>query len=122
MNTSVCISKRLLTCLCWFPPGAPEPNEPSPPDVAEFDAVICDFMRDQGIPGASLVLAKDGKIIYTQGKGSHTACKTDIYIHEIIYAAGHGNLYRQTRLFIHKVRVFIHKARSFIHKVRVCTY
>ena len=46
----------------------PEINLPSADGFAEFDAVILEFIRDQGIPGASLCLAKDDKFIYKQSK------------------------------------------------------
>ena len=35
-------------------------------EMADFDSVITNFMKEQGIPGASLCVAKGGHIIYTQ--------------------------------------------------------
>ena len=33
-----------------------------------LDGVILDFMIEQDIPGASLALSRDGKLVYCQGK------------------------------------------------------
>ena len=36
--------------------------------MRDFDSVIVNFLREQGIPGASLCVAKGGHVIYTQSK------------------------------------------------------
>ena len=43
-----------------------EPNMATKDEMADFDNVITNFMKEQGIPGASLCVAKGGHIIYTQ--------------------------------------------------------
>ncbi len=44
--------------------------------MRDFDAVIVNFMREQGIPGASLCIAKGGHVIYTQSTCSRP-CRSD---------------------------------------------
>ena len=45
-----------------------EQNLPAKEEMRDFDSVIVNFMREQGIPGASLCIAKGGHVIYTQSK------------------------------------------------------
>ncbi len=45
-----------------------EQNLPAKEEMRDFDSVIVNFMKEQGIPGASLCVAKGGHIIYTQSK------------------------------------------------------
>lgn len=49
--------------------GHIKPNEPSPDYMKKFDEIICDFLREQGVPGASLYLTVGGKPFYRQGYG-----------------------------------------------------
>ncbi|XP_045196482.2 uncharacterized protein LOC123551538 isoform X2 [Mercenaria mercenaria] len=37
--------------------------------MRKFDDIICDFLREQGVPGASLCISLHGKPIYKQGYG-----------------------------------------------------
>lgn len=41
--------------------------------MSPLDDIILDFMMEQDIPGASLALSKDGKLLYCQGYGSAAA-------------------------------------------------
>ncbi len=43
-------------------------NQPSTEEMREFDSVILSFMKEQGIPGASLCVSRKGKILYTQSE------------------------------------------------------
>lgn len=36
--------------------------------MSPLDDIILDFMMEQDIPGASLALSKDGKLLYCQGE------------------------------------------------------
>ncbi|XP_052238815.1 protein flp-like isoform X2 [Dreissena polymorpha] len=49
------------------------PNEPSPAYMRSFDDVICDFLREQGVPGASLYVSLNGRPFYQQGYGTSQA-------------------------------------------------
>ena len=43
-------------------------NMPTPIGLELLDQTVVKFMREQGIPGASLCISKRGKILHTQGK------------------------------------------------------
>lgn len=43
-------------------------NEASSPGADHIDQTICRFLEEQGVPGATLAVAKDGRIVYEQGK------------------------------------------------------
>ena len=47
-----------------------EVNLPAKEEMRNFDSVIVNFLREQGIPGASLCIAKGGHVIYTQSKNA----------------------------------------------------
>ncbi|XP_060067712.1 uncharacterized protein LOC132547921 [Ylistrum balloti] len=46
------------------------PNENTPAGFETFDNVITGFMKEQGIPGASLAISLHGKPVYVQGYGT----------------------------------------------------
>lgn len=43
-------------------------NEAKSRDFKEFDDVISEFMKDQGIPGLALTVSYHGNVIYSQGR------------------------------------------------------
>ena len=45
----------------------PTANVPISELMHPFDDVILDFMTEQDIPGASIALSRDGKLLYCQG-------------------------------------------------------
>ena len=47
--------------------GAVRPNEASPDSMRRLDEIICDFMEEQGVPGAALSISLHGKPVYRQG-------------------------------------------------------
>ena len=55
MNSFLCSTGRI------------RPNEPSPEYMNKFDDILCDFLKEQGVPGASLYISYHGKPIYKQG-------------------------------------------------------
>lgn len=52
------------TCICSEHPRV---NGPISELMSPLDDLILDFMTEQDIPGASLALSKDGKLLYCQG-------------------------------------------------------
>ena len=50
-----------------LPTGEIQPNESSPEYMGRFDEVLCDFMQEQGVPGAALCISLHGKPVYRQG-------------------------------------------------------
>ncbi|KAL4232640.1 hypothetical protein ACF0H5_007329 [Mactra antiquata] len=49
--------------------GTIRPNEPSPDYLWKFDNVICDFLKEQGIPGATFYMTYRERPVYQQGYG-----------------------------------------------------
>lgn len=64
--------------IAYFFLGCIRPNEPSPCYMQRFDEIICDFLREQGVPGATLCLTLQGQPIYSQGIDNY-----HIWQHEI---------------------------------------
>lgn len=54
----------------WISCEPPTANVPISELMHPFDDVILDFMTEQDIPGASIALSRDGKLLYCQGYGS----------------------------------------------------
>ena len=38
--------------------------------LPDFDAVIDRFLRNYGVPGASVAVAQDGRVVYARGYGT----------------------------------------------------
>ena len=58
--------------ICSIPLSAkPTANLQSLPEFKVFDSIILDFMEEQGIPGASVVVSKGDIVLYTQSKILH---------------------------------------------------
>lgn len=51
-------------------PGRAAPNGPTFPDAKCFDDHVVQFMRDNGVPGATVSVAYDGRLVYKQGYGN----------------------------------------------------
>ena len=39
------------------------------PELAAFDELLTGFLREQDVPGASLAIARQGKLLYARGFG-----------------------------------------------------
>lgn len=69
----------VLLTLCWFVPlsAAELPTKPEDvqmtgkevPELAALDEMMRKFLAEQEIPGASLAVAKDGRLVYARGFG-----------------------------------------------------
>lgn len=44
-------------------------SEPLDPDFASFDQTMIDFMQRRHVPGGSIAVVKEGKLVYAQGYG-----------------------------------------------------
>lgn len=51
--------------------GSYEPNEARDEDMASFDQVIINTMREHNIKGGSVIIGREGKILYRQGGLHH---------------------------------------------------
>lgn len=51
--------------------GSYEPNEARDEDMALFDQVIINTMREHNIKGGSVIIGREGKILYRQGELHH---------------------------------------------------
>ena len=60
-----CCTLKLLSCILFS--GTVRPNQSSPDSMRRFDEIICDFMVEQGVPGAALSISLHGKPVYRQG-------------------------------------------------------
>jgi CubicO group peptidase (beta-lactamase class C family) len=58
----------LLYITLWFSSSFAQ-TAPSSPNTAEFDAIVTKALADFQIPGASVAVVKDGKVIYARGFG-----------------------------------------------------
>ena len=47
--------------------GCIGPNEPTPEYMRKFDEIVCEFLREQGVPGGSLCITHHGRPVYSQG-------------------------------------------------------
>ena len=48
---------------------APGAFSVAPPELAGLDAVLSNFMKEQGVPGASVAVSKDARLVYARGFG-----------------------------------------------------
>uniref|UniRef100_A0A8W8J7G7 Beta-lactamase-related domain-containing protein n=1 Tax=Magallana gigas TaxID=29159 RepID=A0A8W8J7G7_MAGGI len=53
--------------------GSYEPNEARDEDMTLFDQVIINTMREHNIKGGSVIIGREGKILYRQGYGQDSA-------------------------------------------------
>ena len=44
------------------------PEDPVQEDIRQFDNVIVNFMRERGIPGASVAISKNGQLLFRKGE------------------------------------------------------
>lgn len=51
--------------------GSYEPNEARDEDMTLFDQVIINTMREHNIKGGSVIIGREGKILYRQGELHH---------------------------------------------------
>lgn len=51
--------------------GSYEPNEARDEDMALFDQVIINTMKEHNIKGGSVIIGREGKILYRQGGLHH---------------------------------------------------
>lgn len=69
MRAPTLISVVLSAVIVFLLPNARAATGPNDPALAPFDRLMESFIADHGVPGASLAVAKDGKLIYARGFG-----------------------------------------------------
>jgi len=59
----------LLGLVLWANLCVAQSPEPTPKSLADFDAIVTKAMADSKIPGLSVAIVRDGKVIYAKGYG-----------------------------------------------------
>lgn len=63
----ICLQKNVFLLVI----GSYEPNEARDEDMALFDQVIINTMREHNIKGGSVIIGQEGKMLYRQGELHH---------------------------------------------------
>ena len=50
-------------------------NDDGSSEMYELDGMICQFLKEQNVPGATLAISKNKEIVYKQGIGNDTSTK-----------------------------------------------
>ena len=66
----------LLGLVLWANLCVAQSPEPTPKSLADFDAIVTKAMADSKIPGLSVAIVRDGKVIYAKGYGYRDVEKT----------------------------------------------
>lgn len=87
--------RRRLFCLAFLAVGIPvlaqAPKSPEPPksfDLESIDKYVAELVRDKGITGLSLSIARDGKIVFAKGYGKRSREENVPVEPETKFAAG----------------------------------
>ena len=75
-------SLLMILYISAFFPASISANEPSRAVTEQLDNIICQFLVEQNVPGATLAVAKHGHIVYEQGE--MTEQPLGIYFHSVI--------------------------------------
>src|SRR5246127_699659 len=59
----------LLGLVLWANLCVAQSSEPTPKSLADFDALVTKAMADSKVPGMSVAIVRDGKVIYAKGFG-----------------------------------------------------
>lgn len=59
----------LLGLVLWASQCVAQSSEPTPKSLADFDALVTKAMADSNVPGMSVAIVRDGKVIYAKGFG-----------------------------------------------------
>jgi len=62
-------STLLLGLVLWASVCVAQSQEPTPKSLADFDAIVTKAMADCNIPGMSVAIVRDGKVVYAKGFG-----------------------------------------------------
>src|ERR1700751_1919533 len=59
----------LLGLVLWANLCVAQSPEPTPKSLADFDAIVTKAMADSQVPGISVAIVRDGKVVYAKGFG-----------------------------------------------------